>query len=97
MAPATGHLGMFPGQLERHFAVIEGVAVRIDPIVASQAVTSICLEVGLQEIGLDLLMAGNTDALVKCCITIDMAGAACKRRTVRLPLVGGQGIPESIV
>jgi len=77
--------------------MVEVVTVGVNPIVTSQAVISISLEVGLHEIGLDLLMASCTDGLVKPGIAIDVTSIASKRRTIRLALVSGEGIPESIV
>jgi hypothetical protein len=56
---------MLPGELERNFAVVEIVIVGIDPIVASQAVVTICLEMRIHKLRIDLLVAGNTDCMVK--------------------------------
>ena len=65
MACSTIQLSVFPRQLESDVAMVESVTVGIDPIVAAQAVLSISLEVGWHEFGLDLLVAGHTDSLVK--------------------------------
>jgi hypothetical protein len=97
MATSAGRLGMFTGQLERNAIMVEGVAVGVNPIVASQAVISISLEVGLHKISLDLLVAGRADGLIKLCIAIDMTSIASKRRTIRLALVGAESIPKSSV
>jgi hypothetical protein len=97
MARTTVHLDVLPSQLEGDIIMVEIVIVSIDPIMASQAVPSISLEVRLHEIGLDLLVTGGANGLVKRCIAIDMASVASKRRTIRLALVGGEIIPESIV
>jgi len=62
-----------------------------------QAFIPVSQEMGLHEIRLDLLVADRTDCLVKFGIAVYMAGAANKRRTVRLELMGGECIPKSIV
>ena len=45
--------------------MVKIVPVGINPIVASQAVLAVSLEVSLHEIGFDLFVAGNADGLVK--------------------------------
>ena len=62
-----------------------------------QAIIPISQAMGLHEIRLDLLVADRTDCLVKFGIAVYMAGAAIKRRTVGLELVGGERIPKGIV
>jgi hypothetical protein len=88
---------MLPGQLESDFAMVEIVSIGINPIVASQAVLTVSLEVGLHILNIDLLMAGSADGLIKLCVAANVASTAHKRRTIRLVLVGSQGITESIV
>jgi hypothetical protein len=73
---------MFSGQLERDIAMVEVVTVGVDPIVAGQAVVSISLQMGLHEIGLDLLVAGRADSLVKLGISICMTCGADKWGTI---------------
>ena len=77
--------------------MVEIVTIGVDPIVASQAVFAISLEVRLHKLSIDLLVAGGTDGLVKLCIAINMASFTSKRRTIGLSLVGVKGIAKSIV
>jgi len=97
MTASTDYLGMFPCQLERNLTMIKGVTICVNPIVAGQAVISIRLKVGLHEIGFDLLMTGCTDGTVEPGIASNMASSTSKRRTVRLALVGLEGISESLM
>jgi hypothetical protein len=46
MAGSAVQLSVFPSQLEGDIAMAEIVTIGIDPIMTSQAVLSICLEVG---------------------------------------------------
>ena len=97
VAGATVQWGMFPGQLEGDFPMIEIMTIAIDPIVAGQAALSVGLKVRLHEISLDLLVTGSADSLVKGCVTIYVAHITYKWRTIRLALVGSQGITECSV
>jgi hypothetical protein len=75
---------MLTGKLESDFAMVEIMAIGINPIMASQAVIAISLDVGLHEISLDLLVTGNADSLVKHYIAIHVAGFTNKKRTICL-------------
>jgi hypothetical protein len=97
MAACAGCAGVFAGQLEGYFGVVEIVPVSVDPVVAAQAGFPVSQQVCLHEIGLDLLVAGGADGLVKLCIAMHMASNASKRRTIRLMLVGSKGVPKSIM
>jgi hypothetical protein len=97
VASPTGQLGMLPGQLEGDGIMIKIVPICINPVMTGQAIIPIRQEMGLHEIGLDLLVTGRTDGLVKFGVAISVTGTANKRRTVRLVLVGAECIPEGIV
>jgi hypothetical protein len=56
---------VLPGQRKSNFAVIEIVTIGVDPIVASQAVFTVRLEVSLHKLKFNLLVAGDADGLVK--------------------------------
>jgi hypothetical protein len=85
---------MLPDQSEGSGIVIEIVTVCVDPIVAGQAIIPVSQDVGLHEIGLDLLVAGCTYGLVKFGIAIYMTGIAKKKGSIRHELVGSECIPE---
>ena len=70
MAPCASYRFVFPGQLEGGVNMIEVVTIGVNPIVASQAVIFISLEMVLHEIGLDLLVTGRADGLVKLGIVV---------------------------
>jgi hypothetical protein len=97
MASHTVQREVLPGQLEGDFGVVEIVTIGIDAIVASQAVITIRLDMCGHEIGLDLLVASHADRLVKFSISVDVAGLARKRRTIRLALVGVKRIAKYLV
>lgn len=97
MACSAIQRGVFPGQLEGDAGMVKRVTVSFDPIVATQAVISISLHVGLHEISLDLLVACRAYGLVELDVTIYVAGLATKCRPIHLLLVGGERIPEDIV
>lgn len=69
----AGDLQVFPGQGVRGQAVVECVAVRINSIVAAQAITPIRLQMRLHEISLDLSVAGGANGLVECSVAARMA------------------------
>jgi hypothetical protein len=65
MAASTGHLGVFPCQLEGDGSMVKGVAIIVNTIMTGQAILPVSQQMGWHETGLDLLVAGNTDGLVK--------------------------------
>ena len=97
VAPATGHPGVFSGQLEGDSAVVEFMAISINPIVTAQAIVRVDLEVGLHEISIDLLVTGSADGLVKLAVAIYMTGVTSKRGAIRLMGVSSQCIPKRIM
>jgi hypothetical protein len=95
-APAV-RLGMFPGQLESHFAVFEVGTVCIDPIVADQAVISVGLAMGLHKIRFDWLVAVDANGWVKFGVTNWVAGIAGEGGAICLAFVTNESIPERIM
>jgi hypothetical protein len=69
---------MLPGQMEDNVIMAEIVPVRVDSVVARQAIIPISLQMGLHEIGLDLLVTGCTDSLIKFGIVGSVTGATEK-------------------
>ena len=62
-----------------------------------QAIIAVSQEMGLHEIGLDLLVAGCTDGLFEFGIAITVTGVANKGGTIRLELVRSQRVSEHIM
>lgn len=89
MAASTIHLGMFSGQLKSNVAMVEGVAVAVNPIMTGQAILSIHQKMGLHEIGFNLPVARFAYGLIELGIAIDVTCIANNRRTIRLALVSG--------
>jgi hypothetical protein len=77
--------------------MVKSMTEAVDPIVATQAVISISLQMRLHEISLDMLVACRAYGLVELDITIHVASLTNKWGRIRLLLVSGQGISESIV
>lgn len=78
MTASTGHLGVFPGQLEDDAIMVKIVTISFNTIVTGQAILPVSQQMGWHEIGLDLLVAGNTDGLVKFSIAIQVTGITGK-------------------
>jgi hypothetical protein len=57
--------GMFPSELEGDLAVVEIMIISINPIMASQAILAISLQVNIHKVGINLLVAGNAYRVVK--------------------------------
>lgn len=97
VAAGAADLDVLPAKLEGDRLVIEIMPIRIDPIVAGQAVRPEHLSVAVHEISFNLLVARAAHRLVESCITIHVACTAGERRAVRLFLVGGQHEAERVV
>jgi hypothetical protein len=68
--------------MENNVIMAEIVPVRVDSVVARQAIIPISLQMRLHEIGLDLLVTGRTGSLIKFGIVGSVAGAAEKGSTI---------------
>lgn len=97
MALRTRHLGMLACQWECCQAMVESLTIRIDPIMAAQAISSISLQVRLYETGFNLLVAGRTDGLVKFDIAVPMAIRAGKGASIHHGCVRGERITELVM
>ncbi len=97
MTTAAVNLGMLAGQLESHGGMVEFMTIRVDPVMAGETGGAESCQMSLHEIRLDRLVAGYANCLIESRIAFDMAGAARKRRTIRLALVGNQGISEGVM
>jgi hypothetical protein len=82
VAGPTSQGDVFSGQMENNVIMAEIVPVRVDSVVARQAIIPVSLQMRLHEIGLDLLVTGYTGSLIKFGIGCSVAGAAEKRGTI---------------
>lgn len=97
MAIPAGRLDMFSGQCENHKAMVEGLPVSVDAVMASQAIIPKILSMRFGKISLVLLVTGETDHLIKIGETVSMAIHTRKCFPVRARLMGLQGIPKNFV